>query len=164
MIELRPWSYHDIDSLVKHANNPKIANRLTDAFPHPYTESAGKQFLDRATQSNPCTIWAIDLNGQAIGGIGVHPQGDIYRLNAELGYWLAEDYWGRGIMSEAIQMACKMAFERLEIKRIYARPFGSNLASQRVLKKTGFVLEARIQGAFIKNGEIEDELIYAIRR
>ena len=163
MIHLRPWEISDISKLVELANNPKIAGRLTDAFPHPYTEEAGKKFIAMAASSNPCSIWAIDAGGEAIGGIGVHPQGDIYRLNAELGYWLAEDYWGRGIMSQAIQLACKMAFERLEIKRIYARPFGSNLASQRVLEKSGFVLEARIEGAFIKNGEIEDELIYALR-
>lgn len=164
MIRLRPWDNSDLLSLVRFANNPQIARRLTDAFPYPYTEEAGSRFIAMATASEPCTIWAIDLNGLAIGGIGVHPQKDVYRLNAELGYWLAEDYWGKGIISEVIPKACKQAFELLEINRIFARPYGSNLASQRVLEKSGFKLEARISGAFIKNGEIEDELIYAIRR
>lgn len=163
-MHLRPWSLDDLPSLVKYANNPNIAARLTDAFPYPYTEEAGNRFITMAMSSDPCTIWAIDLDGLAIGGIGVHPQKDVYRLNAELGYWLAEDYWGKGIISEVIPKACEQAFELLEINRIFARPYGSNIASQRVLEKSGFKLEARISGAFIKNGEIEDELIYALRR
>src|SRR5688572_5312591 len=96
---LRPWSISDLDNLVKYANNPNIAKNLTDKFPFPYTESHGKEFIEMATQHNPIQIFAIDIDEQAAGAIGIHPQDDIHRRNAELGYWLAEPYWGKGIVS-----------------------------------------------------------------
>ena len=104
------------------------------------------------------------LAAGAAGGIGVHPQTDIMRRNAELGYGVARPDWGRGIISAAIPRAVEYGFRTFDIDRIYARPFGRNLASQRTLEKNGFVLEARLQGTIIKNGVIEDELIYAVRR
>src|SRR5690606_938234 len=96
-------------------------------------------------------ILAITIEDEFVGGIGLHPQNDIYRLNAELGYWLAEPFWGQGIISKAIQEMIQYGFAKLPIQRIFARPFGSNLASQRVLEKNGFILEARIKGCLIKN-------------
>ncbi|MDB5263882.1 MAG: family N-acetyltransferase, partial [Adhaeribacter sp.] len=114
--------------------------------------------------SNPSKIFAIEVNGEAAGGIGVHPQTDIQRKNAELGYWLAEPYWGKGIITKAIRQMVDFAFQHPDIERIFARPFGTNLASQRVLEKAGFILEARLHKTFFKNGIYEDELIYARRR
>jgi ribosomal-protein-alanine N-acetyltransferase len=98
-----------------------------------------------------------------VGGIGIHPQTDIQRKNAELGYWLAESFWGNGIISNAIKQVVQFTFETYDINRIYARPFGTNIASQQVLEKNGFDLEARFEKTLIKNGELLDELIYAIR-
>lgn len=164
MITLRPWRIEDLSSLVNYANNPKIAARLTDAFPYPYTEEDGNRFIEMASNQDPVLIFAIDLDGEAIGGIGLHPKSDIDRLNAELGYWLAEPFWGRGIMSKAIHMMIEIGFKSLAVTRIYARPFGSNIASQRVLEKSGFVLEGRFDKVLIKNDVLEDELIYAVRR
>jgi RimJ/RimL family protein N-acetyltransferase len=161
---LRPWRTEDLHSLVKFANNYNIAKNLTDAFPHPYTIENGKAFIEMATHSSPPNIVAIEINGEASGAIGVHPQKDIYRKNAELGYWLAEPYWGKGIMSKAITEMVDYAFNNFDMYRIYARPFGYNIASQKALEKAGFILEARIEKAFFKNEVYTDELIYAVRR
>lgn len=161
---LRPWTIEDLTSLVKYANNWNIARFMTDKFPHPYTEENGRSFIAFANHDNPIHIFAIDVNGEAVGGIGVHPQDDILRTNAELGYWLAEPFWGQGIISAAIPRMVQFAFETYPIKRVFARPFGTNLASQRVLEKNGFVLEARLEKILVKAGEELDELHYAIRR
>jgi [ribosomal protein S5]-alanine N-acetyltransferase len=109
-------------------------------------------------------IFAIDVNGEAVGAIGVHPQSDIMCKNAELGYWLGEGYWGQGIITAAISHMVQYTFDTYDITRVYARPFGSNAASQRVLEKAGFVLEARIEKSIFKNGAYEDELIYGYRK
>ena len=161
---LRKWTINDQSSLVKHANNPRIASRMTDAFPHPYTTKDAELFLARVLDQKETLLFAIDIEGEAVGGIGLHPQSDIYRKNAELGYWLSEDYWGKGIMTQIIPKMVDYGFDRLLIDRIFARPFGSNAGSQRVLEKAGFKLEARLNGVLIKNGVVEDELIYAVRR
>lgn len=162
--QLRPFTMGDLDSLVKFANNCNIAKNLTDAFPYPYYIEDGKAFIETASQNYPRNILAIEINGEVSGAIGVHPQKDIYRKNLELGYWLAEPYWGKEIITKAIVQMTDYAFRNFDINRIYARPFGYNLASQRVLEKAGFVLEARLEKTFFKNGELIDELIYAVRR
>jgi len=161
---LRPWAPEDLGSLIKFGNNPNIAKNMSGQFPHPYTEEKGKAFIEHATRNDPPNILAIEVNGQAAGGIGIHPQPDIYCKNAEMGYWLAEPYWGQGIITRAIPQMVSYAFEHWDINRIFARPFGTNLASQRALEKAGFVLEARLEKTFFKNGEYLDELIYAARR
>ncbi|MBK6930170.1 MAG: GNAT family N-acetyltransferase [Saprospirales bacterium] len=161
---LRPWSIHDLDSLVKFANNFEIAKNLTDQFPHPYTVEKGKSFIEHASSATPASILAIEVNGAAAGGIGLHAQADIYRKNAELGYWLAQPYWGQGIITRAIAQMVEYGFKHFDIQRIFARPFGANIGSQRALEKAGFVLEARFEKTLFKNGEYLDELVYATRR
>ena len=162
--KLRAWRDTDLESLVKYANNPNIAGNLTNAFPHPYTVENGQAFIQYARSADPLSIFAIELNGEAIGGIGIHPQTDIMCKNAELGYWLAEPFWGKGIISSAIAQIVQYAFATFDIVRIYARPFGTNFASQKALEKNGFVLEARIHDNIFKNGVFQDELIYAVRK
>ncbi len=161
---LRPWNGKDLNNLVKHANNINIAKFLTDEFPYPYTTEKGKQFIAYACNANPTHIFAIEVNGEAAGGIGIHQQHGIMRKNAELGYWLSETYWGNGIISKAILQMVEYGFKTFDITRIYARPFGNNIASKRVLEKAGFKLEACIKDGIIKNNEIQDELIYAVRK
>ena len=129
---LRPFTINDLDSLVKYANNPKIANNLTDKFPYPYTTENGKMFIEFATKNTPTNIFAIDINGEICGGIGIHPQEDVHRKNAELGYWLAEPFWGNGIITKAIVQMVDYGFKNFDITRIFARPYGTNEASQRV--------------------------------
>jgi ribosomal-protein-alanine N-acetyltransferase len=162
--KLRPWAKEDLNNLVKHANNWNIAKNLTDKFPFPYTESNGQAFIEFATKDDPIHIFAIDVEGQAVGGIGIHPQEDIYRKNAELGYWLAEPFWGQDIISRAIKQILKFAFETYDIDRVFARPFGTNIPSQRVLEKNEFILEGKFEKTLIKGGILMDELVYAIRR
>jgi [ribosomal protein S5]-alanine N-acetyltransferase len=161
---LRPWQMSDLDSLVKYADNPAIARNLTDAFPSPYTREDGKKYMEMVCSQSFETIFAIDMDGEAVGSIGVFPQNDIHRLNAEMGYWLAEPFWGNGIMPEAVTQIVEYAFKTLDISRVYARPFGRNHASQRVLEKAGFQLEARFEKVLLKNGVLEDELIYGFRK
>jgi [ribosomal protein S5]-alanine N-acetyltransferase len=162
--KLRPWAAADLDSLVKYADNINIAKNMADVFPHPYTEAQGIAFIQMTAKSIPPNILAIEVEGEAAGGIGIHPQTDIYRKNAEMGYWLAEPFWDKGIMSQAVGQMVAYGFENWDINRIYARPFGPNHASQKVLEKAGFILEARLEKTFYKNGEYLDELIYAVRR
>lgn len=161
---LRPWRMDDLDSLVVYANNYKIARNLTDKFPYPYAEEDGKRFINYTLEDKTAHIFAIEIDGKACGGIGLHPRSDVECKNAELGYWLAEPFWGKGIMTKAITQIITYGFENLDINRIFARPYGSNIGSQRVLEKTGFKLEARFEKTFFKFGEYEDELIYAVRK
>ncbi|SRR5258705_13468987 len=161
---LRPWTIDDLESLVKFANNFDIAKNMTDQFPFPYTIEKGKLFIATATKEPPFHIMAIDINGEAVGGIGIHPQSDIQCKNAELGYWLAQPYWGHGIMSKAIIQMVDYGFQTWDINRIFARPFGTNIASQKALEKAGFIMEGRFEKSFYKNGQYLDELVYAVRR
>ncbi|MEZ5032395.1 MAG: GNAT family protein [Saprospiraceae bacterium] len=161
---LRPWQPDDRNTLVILGNNPNIARFLTDAFPSPYTEEKGDAFISMANQETPPRILAITLEDQPVGAIGLHPQTDIHCQNAEMGYWLGEPYWGRGIMTRAIRMMVSYGFTHLPVNRIFARPFHTNIGSRRALEKAGFTLEARLQGTILKHGEVLDELIYGIRR
>ncbi len=161
---LRPFRDGDLPALVRHADDATIAAYLSDAFPHPYTEEHGRAFIEECAQRLPFRR-AIDINGEACGAIGLHPKPDLWRRNMELGYWLAKAYRGQGIMTEAIRQMVQLGFETFpEITRIYATPFGRNIASQKALEKAGFTLEAKLPGTMVKNGEVEDEWIYAVRR
>lgn len=161
---LRPFHPDDLAALVKHANDPTVAAHLTDSFPHPYSEAFGREFIAQAQQSPPLRR-CITIDDECVGAIGLHPKTDLWRRNMELGYWLAEEHRGKGIMTEAIRQLVQLGFAEFpEITRIYAIPFGSNVASQKALEKAGFVLEAKLFGMLVKNGQEEDEWIYAVRR
>lgn len=161
---LRPWEKGDAADLVAAANNPLIAANMRDMFPHPYPHDAAVRFIEMTMQSEPRNVMAIVVDGKAAGGIGVFPQSDVHRLNAEMGYWLAEPYWGKGIISKAIVQMTAYAFAHFPIQRIFAIPFGTNIASQKALEKAGYKLEARFEKTIIKNGELKDELVYAFRK
>jgi RimJ/RimL family protein N-acetyltransferase len=161
---LRPFLGTDLSALVKHANDPTVAASLTDAFPHPYSEEHGRIFLSEAMKDVPLRR-CIDIDGECCGAIGLHPKADLWRRNMELGYWLAKEHRGKGIMTEAIRQIVQIGFAAFpEVTRIYATPFGSNIASQKALEKAGFTLEAKLIGTLVKNGKVEDEWIYAVRR
>lgn len=162
--QLRPFHPDDLPSLVKHANDPSVAGNLTDSFPHPYTEQFGRDFIQQAIETIPLRR-CIDIAGECVGAIGLHPKTDLWRRNLELGYWLAKEHRGKGIMTEAIRQMVRLGFETFpEVTRIYATPFGSNIASQKALEKAGFIVEATLIGTLVKNGVVEDEWIYAVRR
>lgn len=138
---IRDWKRDDALSIAQYANNRKIWINLRDAFPYPYTLDDAEAFLSRAIESVPRTFFAIATETEAIGSIALTPGQDVHRFTAELGYWLAEPFWGKGIMTEAIKMLSEYAFEKLGIHRIFAAPFATNPASARVLEKAGFILE-----------------------
>ncbi|MBI2257840.1 MAG: GNAT family N-acetyltransferase [Flavobacteriia bacterium] len=163
-ITLRPWRKSDFSTLADLANNPSIAKNLTDKFPQPYTEKDAKDFIKKASIIVPCTRFAIFYNETLAGSIGVYPLEDINRLNAELGYWIGEAFWGKGIITKAIAYMLDYVFEILPIDRVFARPFPHNTASIKALEKNGFVLEATIKEGLVKNNKKMDELIYSINK
>lgn len=162
--ELRPFQLSDLSSLVKHANNYNIAKNLSNKFAFPYTTDHGIAFINLALSATPTEIFAITINDEAVGSIGVHPKLDIYSKNAEIGYWIAEEFWGQGIVPEAVKLIVDYGFKTFDITRIYASTYDINIKSQRVLEKVGFVLEAEFKETLYKNGTTYDEVIYAIRK
>jgi len=161
-IILRNWQEKDIKSLSRNANNKKIWDNLRDEFPYPYTELAAKQWIQIANHDKSLKNFAIEYKGNAIGGIGIVIKADIFRKNAEIGYWVGEKYWNKGIATKAIKAMIDYSFETFNINRLYATIFESNQASVRVLKKCGFIEEAKLKSAVIKNNEIQDCLIYSL--
>ena len=159
--EIRPWRRTDLDSLVEHANNRKIWLNLRDAFPHPYTPRAGRAFLRRMRTATPQTTFAIAVDGRAVGGVGFVLHSDVERVSAEIGYWLGEPFWGRGIATEAVVAVTDHAIRTHELTRVFAVPFAWNTASCRVLEKAGYVLEGRLRRSVIKDGIITDQMQYA---
>ena len=156
-----PWRLDDAESLAKHANNRKVWLALRDLFPHPYTADDANKFLQNATIAQPTTNFCIEVDSAAAGGIGVRLGHDVHRHTAELGYWLGEELWGRGIVTEAVAAFSDFCFQNFRLRRVYAEPFGNNPASARVLEKAGFVFEGRLRNNVVKDGELLDSLLYA---
>lgn len=160
---LRPFRITDKKLLAKHANNKKISDNLRDRFPNPYTEEDAEWFINFVLEDNdPVKIFVIEINGESAGAIGLTPDEDVFRLNAEIGYWLGEEYWGKGIITAVIQAVVLYAFENFGIKRIYAMPFVTTIGSCRALEKAGFIREATIKNGVIKNNKVLDYYIYSI--
>ena len=161
-ITLREFRNDDRDALIELANNVNIANNLRDGFPHPYTIEAASKFLSDAQSANPATRLCIEKDGIYVGNIGLHPDSDIYRMNAEIGYFIGERYWGQGIASQAVKMMVLYGFEQLKLHRIEAGVFSHNIASTKVLENAGFSFEGKLKDAVFKNGKFYDELLYGI--
>ncbi|MDR2497481.1 MAG: GNAT family N-acetyltransferase [Tannerellaceae bacterium] len=160
---LREWQLADASSLAEQADNFKIWLNLRDALPHPYTEEHARQFISNAAaMPRPHRLMTIDVDGKAIGSIGITPHIDVERISAELGYFIGEKYWNRGITTEAIREMTAYAFNNFPLLKIYATPFGHNIASQRALQKAGFELEAILKRAAVKNGQVVDMHYYSI--
>ena len=158
---VRSWETGDLASLVEHADNRRIWENLRDRFPHPYTRRDGLTFLRRVKDVWPETTFAIDVSGKAVGGIGFVLQQDVERVSAEIGYWLGEPYWGRGICTEALRAVTRFAIAEHGLTRVFAVPFAHNTASCRVLAKAGFRVEGHLRRSAIKDGRIVDQLLYA---
>ena len=159
--EIRSWRAADLEPLVRYANNRKIWLNLRDRFPHPYTKTDGQRFIRTMRQAHPETAFAIVVEGEAVGGIGFMLQHDVDRASAEIGYWLGEPFWGRGIATDALVAMTRHATEAHGLTRVFAVPFAHNTASCRVLEKAGYVLEGRLRRSAIKDGRILDQLQYA---
>lgn len=160
---LRGIRKEDNHSLARHADNPKIAANLRDIFPHPYTQSDADDFIGFVLDHNdPPLHFAIEVNHEAAGMISLMMKTDVYRLNAEIGYWLGEEHWNKGIMTAAIRLVTSYAFAQLGMIRVYAEPFATNAASIRALEKAGYTREALLRRSVIKNGEVLDSFIYSL--
>ncbi len=161
---IRSYRWGDEEAIVRSGNNYSVWRNLTDAFPHPYTLEAARDWLYLATAQSPETHFAIAIDDQVVGGIGLKLGDDIHRRSAEIGYWLGESYWGRGIMPEAVRALTEWAFANFDLARIAAGILDYNPASMRVLEKAGYQFEARLRRHATKEGRTVDEVIYAIIR
>ena len=162
--KIRSYERNDKDALVKYANNNKISKNLRDSFPHPYTEKNAQAWITAATNQTPEINFAIADSNELIGGIGLILQPDVFRFSAEIGYWIAEHFWGKGIAPLALTALSKYAFEQFGLNRIFAGVFQGNRASMRVLEKSGFKLEGRLRNAVYKDNHFKDQLMYSILR
>ena len=163
---LRPWRREDVDDVLRYANNEEIACNLRDVFPHPYIRTDAETFIGSciAADEEKQLFRAIEVDGRAVGSIALCLGSDVYSRTAELGYWLAEDFWGKGIMTEAVKQICECVFDKSDIIRIYAEPFAYNAASCRVLEKVGFQYEGTLRSNAVKNGKVIDMKMYSLLR
>lgn len=159
---VRSWEMPDADALVRHADNINVSRQLRDRFPNPYTISAARAFLEQVVPVRPVTNFAIEVEGEAAGGIGFAAGTDVERFSAEIGYWLGEAFWGRGIVTEAVSLVTEHVFATMNLLRLFALPFADNLASVRVLEKAGYAREGLLRSASVKFGQPRDQLIYAM--
>ena len=158
---LRPWSFADVNDLSTLANNRKIWDNVRDYFPHPYTRQKAEEWVSLHHQKKPVTHFAVETDGKLAGGISIMSKEDIYRCSAEIGYWIGEPFWGRGIASESIRQLLEIAWKQYpEVVRIYAEVFPANVASSRALEKNGFILESVRKKSCIKNGVIGNDLVF----
>ncbi len=161
--KIRRWELSDARDLATALSNKKIQDNLRDGVPYPYTEKDGKEFISTmlVANENDTFAFAITVNGKVIGSIGAFRQTNIHNKTAELGYYIAEEYWGKGIMTEAVKQLCDYVFSHTDIIRIYAEPFSYNIGSCRVLEKAGFQYEGTLRSNALKNGNVLDMKMYS---
>ena len=159
---VRDWSRGDKASLLLHANNRRVWRNLTDRFPNPYADAHAEEWFAMLEAMPEPTHWAIEVEGGAVGGIGCIIGDGVYAKSAQFGYWLGEPYWGRGIMSAAVQRVAPYTLSHFGLLRLQSPVFAWNPASMRVLEKAGFVREGVRRAAVVKDGEITDEVLYAL--
>lgn len=163
---IRKWKLSDAKDLAVALSNRKIQDNLRDGLPYPYTEQDGADYISSmlSANENDTFAFAITVDNKVVGSIGVFRQGNIHRQTAELGYYVAEEYWGKGIMTEAVKQICECVFDKSDIIRIYAEPFAYNIASCRVLEKAGFQYEGTLRSNAVKNGKVIDMKMYSLLR
>lgn len=161
--KIRKWDLSDAKDLSITLSNIKIQENLRDGLPYPYTERDGVEFISamRSADPNDTFAFAITVDDKAVGSISAFRQGNIHRKTAELGYYLAEEYWGKGIMTEAVRQLCDYVFSHTDIIRIFAEPFAYNIGSCRVLEKAGFQYEGTLRSNEVKNGKVLDMKMYS---
>lgn len=161
---IRKWELSDAKDLAAALSNKKVQDNLRDGLPYPYTGQDGKEFISAmlSADENETFAFAITVDNTVIGSIGIFRQENIHRQTAELGYYIAEEYWGKGIMTEAVRQICEYVFRESDIIRIYAEPFVYNIASCRVLEKAGFQYEGTLRSNAVKNGKVMDMKMYSL--
>ena len=164
--KIRKWKLTDAKDIAVALSNKKIQDNLRDGLPYPYSEKDGIDFISSMISANEdeTFAFAITLDDKVIGSIGVFRQQNIHRQTAEMGYYIAEEYWGKGIMTDAVKQICEYVFKNSDILRIYAEPFAYNIGSCRVLEKTGFQYEGTLRNNAVKNGKVIDMKMYSLLR
>lgn len=158
---IRTYRESDAANLARHGNDRRIWLNLRDRFPHPFRIADAESYIASQLGAALPTSFAIDVGGEAVGGIGLRPGEDIERCGAELGYWLGARYWGRGITTAAVRLVTAYAFRELALARVWAVPFVRNAASIRVLEKARYEREGLMRRSAIKDGEVLDQYLYA---
>ena len=163
-ISIRKWKIEDAEQLKDAINNKKILENLRDGIPYPYTIENAQEFITQTLKAPKDSqySWAILVDEKVVGSIGVFRKDNIHYRTAEMGYYIAEEYWGKGIMSKVVKEVCKYLFENTDIIRIFAEPFAYNIAYCKVLEKAGFELEGILRNNAMKNGKILDMKMYSI--
>ena len=159
---IREWRRGDEASRVRHANNPNVSRNLREIFPYPYTADEATRWITHASSKTPTTDFAIVVDGEAAGGIGFVQRGDVERRSVDIGYWLGEAHWGKGIMTDVVRAVGDHIFANFDVCRIQTIVFESNPASIRVLEKAGYSYEGRQRKAVTKSGVTMDALMYAL--
>ena len=158
---VRTYRLDDAPSLARHGNNRRVWQNLRDRFPHPFNETDATAYITRVLAADDATSFAIDVGGEAVGGISLHIGGDIERVGAEMGYWIGESLWNRGIATAAIQLVTEHAFTSCGLLRVFAVPFTTNVGSCRALEKASYVREGTMRQSAIKDGRVVDQYLYA---
>ena len=164
--KIRKWKLTDAKDIAVALSNKKIQDNLRDGLPYPYSEQDGIDFISSMLSANEdeTFAFAITLDDKVIGSIGVFRQQNIHRQTAEMGYYIAEEHWGKGIMTDAVKQICEYVFKNSDILRIYAEPFAYNAGSCRVLEKAGFQYEGTLRNNAVKNGKVIDMKMYSLLR
>jgi [ribosomal protein S5]-alanine N-acetyltransferase len=160
-VKLRGFRQSDAPKMAKLANNENISRNLTDGFPHPYTLQHAEEFIQRFINQDPLTIFAIEYTSDYVGNIGLVKGTDIHKKSAEIGYFIGEPYWNKGIATTAVNLITEYGFKSLDIVRIHTGIFEYNKASQRVLEKCGFVKEGIFQKSVFKQDRLWNEVRFA---
>ena len=158
---LRAWRDGDAPALAEHADNPHVWRHMSDRFPQPYTLAIAEHWVRQGHVDFGGDNWAIAFEDAAVGGCGIAQDSAQFRCNAEIGYWLAEAYWGRGVVTQVARVLAARAFENPEITRVFAPIHATNATSMRVAEKAGFVREGVQPQSAIKAGRVIDRVVYA---
>lgn len=162
---LRPWRADDLDSLLRHANDEQVSRGVSDRFPSPYTQADGEAFLAGKVLDLEGPVFAIEIDGEACGGIGAHAGRGERMHTAEFGYWLGRQHWGRGTMTRVVAAYAPWAMRELRLHRLYATVLAFNVGSAQVLRRNGFLEEGVLRAAVFKRGVLHDLRMFAkVRR
>lgn len=162
--KLRSWYLSDAPAMQRNADNKNVSRFLLDRFPSPYTMADAEAWIKRWQHQEPIINFAIEIDGEVAGGVGLEFRQDIYRKTPLLGYWLAEQHWGKGITAKAVKLLADYAFAQLDTIAILAFVLSANTASMRVLEKAGFEQQGTIKRSVIKNDVIYDEHVYCLNK
>lgn len=161
--KIREWKLEDAEDLAAVISDKDVQDNLRDGIPYPYTREDAEEFISAmlSADRNKVFAFAITADEKVAGSIAVFRQENIHSRTGELGYYLAQDYWGKGLMPEAVKQICDYVFCNTDMIRIFAEPFAQNIRSCRVLEKAGFQYEGTLRCNAVKNGLVMDMKMYA---